>query len=204
MFKCKPSDSYKQSFRRLRGRDCQQRSHSFPVSRHPDRFFIRQLLPERLDLTKHHAWVTPHWADITHLRSGHWICEKKNNRWLKMYLEASLLLALVPFGSSQLIDVPPIDPDCHAPAPCSNLYFYNATNRDRPLEILQGDHKEIKTPRWSKGVKNVAIVRVFGEHGSYTIYKKKNFKGESLCLDEVGRLVKLEDEGFESTVIRYI
>jgi len=118
-----------------------------------------------------------------------------------MYLEASLLLALVPFGSSQLIDVPPIENNCHAPAPCSNLYFYNATDQ---TEVLQGDHKEIKTPRWSRGVKNVAIVRVFGEHGSYTIYKKKNFKGESLCLDEVGRLVKLEDEGFESTVIRSV
>jgi len=121
-----------------------------------------------------------------------------------MYLEASLLLALVPFGSSQLIDVPPIENNCQAPAPCSNLYFYNATDQDRPLEILQGDHKEIKTPRWSNGVKNVAIVRVFGEHGSYTIYKKKNFKGESLCLDEVGTLVSLEDEGFESTVIRSV
>ena len=116
-----------------------------------------------------------------------------------MYLEASLLFTLVTFGSSQLIDVPPIENNCQAPAPCSNLYFYNATDQ---TEVLQGDHKEIKTPRWSRGVKNVAIVRVFGEHGSYTIYKKKNFKGESLCLDEVGTLVSLEDEGFESTVIR--
>jgi len=121
-----------------------------------------------------------------------------------MYLEASLLLTFVTFGSSQVIDVPPIDPDCQAPAPCSNLYFYNSTDRVRPLEVLQGDHKEIKNPRWSNGVKNVAIVQVFGEHGSYTIYKKKNFKGESLCLDEVGRLVELEDEGFESTVIRSV
>ena len=119
-----------------------------------------------------------------------------------MYLKATLLLALVPFGSSQTLDVPPIDQDCQAPAPCSNLYFYNATDRVRPLEILQGDHKEIKTPRWSRGVKNVASVQVFGEHGSYTIYKKKNFKGESLCLDEIGTRVSLEDEGFESTVIR--
>ena len=117
-----------------------------------------------------------------------------------MYLKATLLLALVPFGSSQTLDVPPIDQDCQAPAPCSNLYFYNAT--DQQTEVLQGDHKEIKTPRWSKGVKNVVIVQVVGEHGSYTIYKKKNFKGESLCLDEIGTLVKLEDEGFESTVIR--
>ena len=117
-----------------------------------------------------------------------------------MYLEASLLFTLVTFGSSQLIDVPPIENNCHAPAPCSNLYFYNAT--DQQTEVLQGDHKEIKTPRWSKGVKNVVIVQVVGEHGSYTIYKKKNFKGESLCLDEIGTLVKLEDEGFESTVIR--
>jgi len=118
-----------------------------------------------------------------------------------MYLEASLLFTLVTLGSSTVFEVPEIDPDCKAPAPCSNLYFYNATDQ---TEVLQGDHKEIKTPRWSKGVKNVAIVQVFGEHGSYTIYKKKNFKGESLCLDEVGRLVKLEDEGFESTVIRSV
>ena len=119
-----------------------------------------------------------------------------------MYLEASLLFTLVTLGSSTVIEVPKIDPDCKAPATCSNLYFYNATDQDRPLEILQGDHKEIKNPRWSNGVKNVAIVQVSGEHGSYTIYKKKNFKGESLCLDEIGTRVSLEDEGFESTVIR--
>ena len=102
----------------------------------------------------------------------------------------------------EVIEVPQIEEDCQAPTPCSNLYLYNARDRVRFLEVLQGDHKEIKNPRWSNGVKNVAIVQVFGEHGSYTIYKKKNFKGESLCLDEVGRLVNLEDEGFESTVIR--
>jgi len=119
-----------------------------------------------------------------------------------MYLEASLLFTLVTLGSSTVIEVPKIDPDCKAPATCSNLYFYNAT--DQQTEVLQGDHKEIKTPRWSKGVKNVVIVQVVGEHGSYTIYKKKNFKGESLCLDEIGTLVSLEDEGFESTVIRSV
>ena len=70
-------------------------------------------------------------------------------------------------GILNVIDPPPIDPDCKAPNVCSMLYFYDSDNN--LLGEVLGTNKTLE-------VRNVVKVGLYGTGGSYTVFKKRNHR----------------------------
>ena len=102
--------------------------------------------------------------------------KKKTEFWLRMYLVTVLLSVSVTLGNADVIDVPPIEPDCKPPDVCATLYFYDAAGQ--PLGALRGTEKALK------GMKNVAKVKQVGM-GSYTVFKGKNHRLKTVELNKI-------------------
>merc|ERR550517_904700 len=77
---------------------------------------------------------------------------------------------------------------------CANLAFYD--ENDKVLHYEQGTNASL-------GIKGVAKVRVVGESGCYTIYKKKNYRSSSLCWTHMNK-VNLNEAGYEYSVVRSV
>ena len=117
-----------------------------------------------------------------------------------MYLLAVLVLeAFATLVRGQVIVAPEISVACKAGKRangqvCANLAFYD--ENDKVLHYEQGTNVSL-------GIKGVAKVRVVGDYGCYTIYKRKNHRSSSLCWTHMNK-VNLNEAGYEYSVVRCI
>ena len=77
---------------------------------------------------------------------------------------------------------------------CANLAFYD--ENDKVLHYEQGTNASL-------GIKGVAKVRVVGDYGCYTIYKRKNHRSSSLCWTHMNKL-DINEAGYEYSVVRCV
>ena len=114
-----------------------------------------------------------------------------------MYLLAVLVVAtFATLVRGEVVDPPEIPVSCKTSKGqvCANLAFYD--ENDNVLHYEQGTNASL-------GIKGVAKVRVVGDYGCYTIYKRKNHRSSSLCWIHMDKL-DIKEAGYEYSVVRCI
>ena len=114
-----------------------------------------------------------------------------------MYLLAVLVVAtFATLVRGEVVDPPEIPVSCKTSKGqvCANLVFYD--EKDKVLHYEQGTNASL-------GIKGVAKVRVVGDYGCYTIYKRKNHRSSSLCWIHMDKL-DIKEAGYEYSVVRCI